>query len=267
VPVLVTAAHQPLARRLAARLLEEGGEVRVFADGDVGSLRAAGAFVSMGTADDEGRLEAALADVHTLVHLGGALPLGDPDQVLADARVVVRAATNAGVRRVLLRSLPGAEATAADPMRRALAEVEGLVAQVPCPTVVIRAGLVDTPQLRDALVTGGLGDALDVEVAPLRGSDLLELVAAFDRARSSSSRGHLLVSADGPLRTSVAGYLDRVGAATVGRGPLVGRRLPDPEAAASLASVLRGPWWSTDPTVLNGWDFAGIEPTVPGPGG
>src|SRR6056297_1074504 len=106
-PVLVTAAHHPLARRVAARILEEGGEVRVTADGDVGLLRAQGAFVASATPDDEGRLEAALADVHTLVHVGGGIRTADAGQLVADAEVVARAATGAGIRRLIALSLPG----------------------------------------------------------------------------------------------------------------------------------------------------------------
>jgi hypothetical protein len=70
-PVLVTSAQHPLARRIALRLLEEGGEVRAYAHGAVADLRAAGAIVASGEVDDEGRLEAAMVQVHTVVHVGG----------------------------------------------------------------------------------------------------------------------------------------------------------------------------------------------------
>ncbi|MEX2504715.1 MAG: hypothetical protein WD378_07685, partial [Egicoccus sp.] len=65
-PVLVTAAHRPLAKQIALRLLQEGGEVRAYGSGDTSQLRSAGAFVATGTADDEGRLESAMAEVHTV---------------------------------------------------------------------------------------------------------------------------------------------------------------------------------------------------------
>lgn len=263
-PVLVTAAHQPLARRLAARLLDEGGEVRVVADGDVGALRAAGAFVSVAEPDDEGRLEAAMTDVHTVIHVGGGLGSPDPDRVVADAEVVATAAGNAGVRRVVCLSLPGADATAADPLRRAKHAVEARFAQVPSPSVVVRAGLVDTPWLRDVLVTAGLdAEQLAHEVAPVRASDLIELLVAFDRARASAPDGHLVVAADGPQRMSLAGYLDRVGAARVGHGSLRGRRLPAAGTVTRLGEILAGPWWSEEPDLVDGWRFAGLEPAVP----
>ena len=265
VPVLVTAAHRPFARRLAARLLDEGGEVRVVADGDVSALRAGGAFVSVAEPDDEGRIEAALAEVHTVVHVGGGLASPDPDRLVAEAEVVAAAATAAGVRRIVCLSLPGAHAAAADPLRRAKAAVEARFAHVPCPSVVVRAGLVDTPWVRDLLVTAGLAaETLEREVAPVRASDLVELLVAFDRARASAPQGHLVVAADGPQRLSVAGYLDRVGAARVGRGPLRGRRLPDAATVDRVVEVLAGPWWSDDPTLVDGWAFAEFQPAVPG---
>jgi uncharacterized protein YbjT (DUF2867 family) len=267
-PVLVTAAHQPLARRLAARLLEEGGEVRVTAAGDVTSLRAAGAFVASATSDDEGRLEAALTDVHTLVHVGGGLATRDVDRIVADAEVAARAAAGAGVRRVIALSVAGASPDASDPLRRAKAAMETVLADLPCPTIVLRLGLVDTPVLRDALVTAGLDPVnLGVVVRPVRLADVLELVVAFDRARARSTEGHLVVAADGPQAMSVAGYLDRVTGSPAGRGRLLGRRLPDPATIERLVAALNGPWEQTEPHLVDGWSFAQLEPGVPGPSG
>jgi uncharacterized protein YbjT (DUF2867 family) len=267
VPVLVTAAHRPLPRRLAARLLEEGGEVRVAAWGDVSSLRAAGAFVVAGTPDDEGRLEAALAEVHTVVHVGGGLHTRDPDATIAEAEVVAAAAENAGVRRLIALSLPGADTEAGEPLRRAKGEIEARFAAANPPSVVIRVSLLDTPATRDALATAGFAaDVLDTEVAPVRVTDLLELVVAFDRARGQASHGHLVVSADGPQRCTIADHLRRIGVTGPGRGSLVGRRFADPARTPLLSGALTGgPWWTDDPAILDGWRFAGIEPGTPGP--
>jgi uncharacterized protein YbjT (DUF2867 family) len=267
VPVLVTAAHRPLPRRLAARLLEEGGEVRVAAWGDVSSLRAAGAFVVVGSADDEGRLEAALAEVHTVVHVGGGLLSQGTETELAEADVVARAAENAGVRRIIALSLPGADTASEDPLRRAKAAVEARFAAAAPPSVIVRVSLLDTPSTRDALATGGFApEVLATEVAPVRVPDLLELVVAFDRARGQASHGHLVVAADGPQRVPVHDYLRRIGIAGPGSGGLVGRRFADPERTPLLAGALAGgPWWTDDPAVLDGWRFAGFEPGAPGP--
>lgn len=263
-PVLVTAADYWLARRIAARFLEEGGEVRVTATGDVASLRASGAFVAHVEPDDEGRLEASLAQVHTVVHVGGGLE-GDPDLMVDHARVLARACDGAGVARLIALSLPGAATTAADPLRRAKGQVEDIVAATARPSIVLRVGLIDTPHLRDALAAGGLGDeVLDAHIAPVRPDDVAELVVAFDDARSRAERGHLTVTADGPRRLSVASYLDAVGVARVGTGSLVGRRVPDRSRLRRLRDAFRGPWISEDPALLDGWPFAGLSPHPPG---
>lgn len=266
-PVLVTAAQHPLARRIAIRLLEEGGEVRVTADGDVATLRAAGAFVATATSDDEGRLEAALAQAHTLIHVGGGLGTSDPSRVVADAEVVARAAEGAEIKRLIALSLPGATPTAADPLRRAKARMEEILAAVSCPTIILRVGLLDTPWLRDALLTAGLPPAvMSTVVRPVRPTDLVELVVAFDRARSSRSEGHLVVAGDGPVEMSLVAFLDRVTAGEAdGRPSRVGRQLPDEATTARLAAVLAGPWAQAEAHLVDGWAFAGLQPGVPGP--
>ncbi len=267
--MLVTGAARPLARRLAARLLAEGGEVRAYGTGDTSPLRAAGAFVATGTADDEGRLEAALADVHTVVHVGGGLLGSDPTADVAAARVLATAAGNAGVRRVIVLSVAGASPDAADAYRRARGRIEQVIAEAAPPSVVVRTSLLDTPAMRDALATGGLPSAVrDVVVAPVTVDDLAELVVAFDRARSRATTGHLVVGADGPSRLTVGAWLERLGVRRPGRGSLVGRRLPDPDRLRLLAdALLHGPWHSEPPAVLEGWGFAGLHPTPPPVGG
>jgi uncharacterized protein YbjT (DUF2867 family) len=267
VPVLVTAAHRPLARRIAARLLDEGGEVRVMAWGDVASLRAGGAIVASGTPDDEGRLEAALAEVHTVVHVGGGLLSRDPEAQVAEAEVVARAAENAGVRRIVALSLPGADTEAAEPLRRAKGQVEARFAASAPPSVIVRVSLLDTPATRDALATSGLdAEVAEVEVAPVRAADLIELVVAFDRARGRASHGHLVVAADGPVVLALGDHLRRAGVAGPGSGSLVGRRFADPGRTPLLVEALRaGPWTTADPAILDGWRFADLEPGAPDP--
>lgn len=264
VPVLVTAAEQPLARQIAARLVQEGGEVRAFCDGEASALRAAGVFIASGTRDDEGRLEAAAADVHTMVHVGGGLLSRDPAAMVEDVEVVVRAATGAGVQRLIALSLPGADPGADDAIRRAKGQVEERLAAAALPTVVVRTSLLDTPAIRDALATAGLGPrARGAVLAPVRVEDLLELVVAFDRARSSAPTGHLVVAADGPVRRTVAEHLELAGAPAPGGGGLVGRRLAAAWLTVQLQEVLGGPWWTDDPVIPDGWAFAGLTPTAP----
>lgn len=268
-PVLVTSAHRSLERRLVLRLLEEGGEVRAYSHGDTSVLRAAGAFVASGTPDDEGRLDAACTGVHTVVHVGAGLFAEDPDRLVRDVEVLLRAVTEAQVRRVIAVSLPGAGPTADDPIRRAMGEVERRLEQATVPTVVIRTSLVATPGLVDALATIGVAPEVErVPVAAVRAEDLLELIVAFDQARSRSASGHLVVAADGPERITVAELLRRLGVRSPGQGGLVGRRLPPAWLEDRLDTALRGPWWTDDPVVLDGWSFAGFTPgPISGPGG
>lgn len=265
-PVLVTGAHRHLQRTVALRLLAEGGEVRGYGSGATATLRAAGAFVATGTADDEGRLEAAMEQVHTVVHVGRGLLAQAPADDVAEARVLTTAATNAGVRRLIVLSVAGADPDADDEFRRAKGEVEALVAAAAPPSIVVRTSLVDTPAIRDALATSGLpARAFDVEVAPVAVADLAELVTAFDRARSRSDRGHLVVAADGPVRLAVGDWLERVGVGRPGRGSMLGRRLADPARSPHLgAALLAGPWVSAPGAdVLDGWGFAGLHPAPP----
>lgn len=266
-PVLVTAAHLPLARRLVTRLLAEGGEVRAYSSEAVADLRAAGAVVAAGTWDDEGHLEAALTDVHTIVHVGTDLLASDPPRLVDEAAVVATAAANAGVRRLIAVTLVGADPASAEPLRRAAGEIERLVASASPPSIAVRPSLVDTPAVRDALATAGLdAPARAVEVAPVRVDDLVELIVAFDRARSRAAEGHLVVSADGPVRMTVDAYLGRLGLRSPGRGDLVGRRLLGEPQGALLREVLTGgPWWTDDPVVVDGWAFAELAPRPIGP--
>lgn len=112
-PVLVTGATGTIGRALVARLLGDGGQVRAYVRHDDPALRAAGAHVAIGAADDVQRLEAALTRVHTLVHLvGGLLPERGMtyDRLNRETtEVAVIAARAAGVRRIVFLSFPGAD--------------------------------------------------------------------------------------------------------------------------------------------------------------
>jgi uncharacterized protein YbjT (DUF2867 family) len=268
VPVLITGAHRPLARRVASALLEEGGEVRVHSDGDVASLRAGGAIVASGTADDEGHLESSLAQVHTVVHVGRGVLAPSPETLVDEAATLARAATGAGVRRLVALSVVGASSDANDPLRVASGQVEALLAATPVPTVVVRVSLVDTPAIRDALATAGLSaDELERPIAPVRPTDVVGLLVAFDRLRSSASSGHVAFTAEGPSRMTLGSFLDRLGIARPGRGSLVGRRALDPARVPMLLPSLTGPWVDDASDLPDAWDFTGTVPDVVAPGG
>lgn len=276
-PVLVTGAHRPIARRVALRLLDLGGEVRVHGRGDLGALRAAGAIVAAGDADDEGHLESALAQIHTAIHVGRGAFAPSADTLTTEAEVLARAAAGAEVRRVVALSVAGADPGAPDPFHAAMGEVEQVLAAAPTPSVVVRTSLVDTPAVRDALATAGLSTSeREVEVAPVRPDDLVALLVAFDELRGSATSGHATFLADGPRRMTLDRYLDRVGVARAGSGSLVGRRALDPRRTPLLLPSLHGPWVSAAPEIAaqatpdapalpDAWAFTGVSPLPPGP--
>jgi hypothetical protein len=258
VPVLVTSAHRAFARSIVLRLLEEGGQVRATALEGVDVLRAAGAHVAVAAPDDEGRLEAALTSVHTLVHPVGGLTDGRWATLTEEARGVVRAASAAGVRRAIVVTIVGAVPDAHDRLRRTHAEVEDLFAEADVPSVVVRASLVDDPHTRDVLLTAGLDEGtLERTLAPVRRADLVELVVRLDRARSEARTGHLVLRAEGPVRMPLGALLP------AGPTSLVGRRLLDPAARDVLVETLAGPWTDPDATLPDGFALMGMVPAAP----
>jgi uncharacterized protein YbjT (DUF2867 family) len=262
-PVLVHAADRPVARALVRRLLREGGQVRATASEGVGQLRAEGVFTASCDADDEGTLEAALTQVHTLVVLLGGLGRPDGDAVRREGEVAARAAAGAGVQRAVLVTLPGADRTAGDALRRAHGEAAAAFADLPLPTVEVRTGLVDTPSTTDLLLAAGLPPVLrERRVAPVAPVDLIELIVAIDQARGRAETGHLVVAADGPVRVSIDEHLAHTTRRTRGDGGpddapprLTGRRVPTPMARDALIATLEGPWWTEDPAVPDAWSL------------
>ena len=256
-PVLVHAAHRPVARRLADRLLEQGGQVRATSARDVGLLRARGIHTAACDPDDEGTLEAALTGVHTLVVLLGGLGSADTAALEREGMAAARAAEGADVERAVLVTLAGADTAAADPLRRAHGRVAEAFADLPLPSVEVRTGLVDTPALRALLATAGRAPELrELTVAPVALDQLVDLVVAVDAARSRADAGHLVVRADGTARCTLGSLLGDV--------PRVGRRLPSEEVRAALATALDGPWWTEDPSVPDAWALLGVTPDGPG---
>src|SRR5437867_1192516 len=131
-PVLVTGATGCVGRALIPRLVDAGGQVRVYVRRDVPEYRSLGVKVAMGDADHEGRLESALEQVHTLVHLVGG-PLPEPGVTagwlnLETTQVALRAAENAEVRRVLFLSPLGADPSSDNPYLAAKGAAEKAIA-------------------------------------------------------------------------------------------------------------------------------------------
>jgi uncharacterized protein YbjT (DUF2867 family) len=85
VPVVVTAAETPLGRRVVARLLAEGAEVRALVDRAASDL---GVPTSLADWAELERLGAVLEGAHTVIHLAGAKRVRDLLAAAEDSGVV-----------------------------------------------------------------------------------------------------------------------------------------------------------------------------------
>jgi len=262
-PVLITRPRAAVANATALALLDDGAQVRTFGPDPTPDLRAAGAFAASGDHDDHGRLEAALEQVHTLVHAGTPLLAGSTDRWLHEGVRTIDAAVRAGVQRLVLLSLPGASVDAADATRVAAGVLEDHAQAADLPSVVVRTALVDTAAMRDAVAA--LGPVPDeVVVAPVRVGDLVEALVALDRARSAATAGHVVFAAAGAEPLTLDAWLRRVGVRGAGGATdFVGRTYRPGAASSPLRLALPGPWVEPDDgRVADLWSFAEI---VPGP--
>lgn len=264
-PVLVTRGGSSLGRLIVGSVAATGGQVRAFCDPEepVGEVRRLGAIVASGSLLDEGHLETAMEQVHTVVHLG-VDPLADSaDLVVEQAATVLSAAVGAGIRRLLALSIAGASADAGDPLRRAAAEVELLARDAPFPATAVRASLVDAREVRHAVARVPLdGAVLDNPVAPVRPSDLAALFTWLDEQRRLRVPFEVL-AAEGPQVLSLRDHLRGAGItpmSTVGR---MVERLRPGGSGSLLVETLSGPWLSGG-GIADGWLRAGIEPSAPG---
>lgn len=255
-PVLVAPADTPLGVSLVRGLRAEGAEVRAYAtgDGDVGALRACGAFVATGDLDDEGRLDAAMTDVHTVVGLHADPLARDVDVLDRQLRVLLVAAEKAAVARLVVRTVPRPVA-GADPLRDVCVATESALEALALPTMAVRTSLVDGPGLRDALVSigGAVGDP-DLEVAPLHPDDVVDALIALDSARATATTGHVVFRLQG-RRRRLADYLDHLG-----DGGLVGRVYTPSERVPLLRASLATPWYEPDDATADLLDFADRTP-------
>ncbi len=205
-PVLVTGAETAVGRTVATQLARDG-EVRVFLDleragaANPAPFHALGCKVARGALDDEGHLESALEQVHTVMHLASS-PLQDPGLMLDAAATVLSAAIGAGCRRVIWLSQLGAEAPEGNDYLAACAEVEDMLAEAPLESVVFRPSLTYGPQddLTAALAGSTANGGEPSRHAPLYASDLAEAVAAVDRERVIAGPAdlHVIVPIAGP---------------------------------------------------------------------
>lgn len=214
-PVLVTGAEEGVGRAVVARLVRGGGEVRLSLDPEtvpetvVEGYRRWGAKVARAALDDEGRLELALEQVHTVVHAGGG-PLDDPATVLDDLASVVSAALGAGCRRLIWPSHLGAGQPGTNAYLRACAEAEALLVDAPMETVVVRRALTYGPHdLLTALLAGGVAGADGrARHAPLYVDDLAVAVQAADAERGRAAPSHMVVELAGPEVVELAQLME-----------------------------------------------------------
>jgi len=165
VPVLINGARSLIGRALAQRLLDEGAQVRAYLRRDDAGLRAAGVHIAIGEPCDVPKLESALTQVHTLVHLvGGAKPeRGVSVEFLNDETVEcsVIAARSAGVRRILFVSVPGADPAARDRFLAAKGTAEARIVESGCEYGIFRcAPLSESGQRGAKLPLARVVDAL-----------------------------------------------------------------------------------------------------------
>src|SRR5919106_3130614 len=139
-PVMVTGAQSQLGARVIEYLRSTGGQVRVYVDATVATeddatrLRVVGCKVAVGELDDEGHLEAALEQVHTVAHCWTG-PLHDPTEQVEVAAVLSSAVLGAGVRRLVWVRELARDHT--NPYLAATTEISDLFHGLPLETVTL----------------------------------------------------------------------------------------------------------------------------------
>jgi uncharacterized protein YbjT (DUF2867 family) len=219
-PVLVTGAESGLGRHVVDRLLPLGGEVRAFVDAtvatddDVLALRARGCKVAVGELDDEGHLESAMTQAHTVVHCWGG-PLHAPEDQVDVAATLASAVLGAGLRRLIwVRELVGG---GPNDYLSAQAEVTDVFEAVPCETVAVatavRYGDDDrfTARLRRGWLSGSGVDPGAMH-APVHLDDVAGAMALADRARGVPGEAHLRLGLVGPETMVLSEFVRRLGA-------------------------------------------------------
>ena len=235
-PVLVTGATGVIGRALIPRLVQTGGQVRVYVRRDVPEYRALGAKVATGDADHEGRLESALEQVHTLVHLvGGPLPERGVTVEWLNVEttlVALRAAENAEVRRILFLSPLGAEPGSSNAYLDAKGRAEQAISGSKLEHAIFRCAPVLGPgsTFEAFLARGVPARARDVRVNPIAADDVVRVLVAAD-TRDAEVRGTWELG--GP-ETRTLGELAAKQASIVSRPP---RELADLYARDAVADV------------------------------
>lgn len=184
-PVMIVCgpAELDLARPLAARLREDGGEVRCYLEDDDWELKETGCKIAVGDLTDDMNLEGALYNAHTFVPL-----LPDPVSVRTAAeaeliahlaRIWSKAAARSNIEQTVL-AIPAMGGGGS--VGEAFREAEVSFRKAVSPLCTLRTGLLWGPERPLPRVLRGWGDAAPQEgkVSVLSIEDLVSLVAAAD---------------------------------------------------------------------------------------
>jgi NADH dehydrogenase len=191
---MVTGASGVLGHAIV-RALVERDEVRATVRRPEASepLRALGAKVAVVSVEEPDELIEILPRVHTIVHLVGGVNQPSDDEILAanhgSALAAVAAAKEAGTRRVILLSVPGASVAHEHPFLRAKGLAEEVVVQSGLEHAVLRSshayglgGLWFAATVMGADHGFVVGDGTQ-RCAPVLAADVAQVVAAIDDRR------------------------------------------------------------------------------------
>jgi uncharacterized protein YbjT (DUF2867 family) len=238
-PVMVTGAETSLGRATVRALRRTGGEIRGYLDAEAAgeaeaeALRRLGVKAAVGTLDDEGHLELALEQVHTVVHCWGG-PLTAPGEELDALAGVLSAALGAGCRRFVWASHLGADAPRGVAYLEACAQAEALLADATLESIVVRRSLTygAGDELTRRLAAGGAAAVRPTaRHAPLALDDLARALAQADRMERSAARSELSLAVElaGPVTLPFGEVVAALRAAGLGGGP------PDPLPGSTVA--------------------------------
>lgn len=207
-------------------------------------LRELGAKVAIASLSDAETLDAVMRGAHTVVHLAGGLDLPDEEAYepanLGTTVAALAAAKEAGVRRFVFLSFPGADPASTNPYLRAKGLAEHEIASSRLEFAVIRSNHVLGPggawvtalarqaRGRPAIVVGRGTQVL----APVFAADVAAALAAADDRSGLASGAWAL---DGPERVTADELTDLVAGRAHRKVHL------SPAGAARLTRIVRRP--------------------------